>query len=579
MIRMKRRLSKSAILSGMVSLALVMMLLQGCTSSTVGKAGETGGLPADTATVDTDSANGDTLQAIAGIDFSYSDRDQDASYDSTSATSIILKQSGSSITGTGAVADGANVTIDTEGTYVLSGALTDGSVIVDADAEAKVQLVLDGVTVVNSNGPAVLIEQADKVFVTLADGSNNTLSDSADRNDLISSETDGEDTVDHASHDATLFSHDDLTINGSGTLTVDGNAAHAIVSKDDLIITSGNYKLRAVADTLQSKDCVKILAGSFNLDAGDDAITSTATEDVAAGFVSIDGGDFTITAQGDAIHAETVLRTTGGTVDVANCYEGLEGAWIQFQGGEFRITSTDDGLNAASDYQTSLSLEISGGYLYINTEGDGIDSNGTFAQSGGTVIVCGPTREGNGALDYMGTATISGGTVLAVGTSDMAQGVGGGDSTQASILYSPASTIRTGSVLTLADTQGAVLFSFKAPKDYSSLVFSSAELTVGDSYEIYIDATVRGDESDGFSMGGTMSGGTLSTSFTLSQTAALVSADGTVSEMLQGGMGGGFGGGGFRGQGQVPPGGQGGGGQGTFDGPTSGGRENVTINT
>ncbi|NLG10138.1 MAG: carbohydrate-binding domain-containing protein [Coriobacteriaceae bacterium] len=583
MAQVIRRLDVSAILSSVVSLALTLMLLQGCASSVTGQPGEIGGLPTDNSTVGVDPTNGDSLQIIQGIDFSYSERDQDASYDPASATSIILEQSDSRISGAGARVDGATITIDAEGAYILSGMLTDGAIVVDAGAEAKVQLVLDGVSVTNSNGPALLVEQADKTFVTLADGSSNTFSDTVDRSDLVSTENNDRDNEDATIHDAALFSHDDLTFNGGGTLNVNGLSAHAIVSKDDLIITGGSYMLRAVADTLQGKDCVKILVGSFDLNAGDDAIASTKTEDVTAGFVVIDGGDFTITAQGDAIHAETVLRATGGTVDIRECNEGLEGAWIQFQGGEFHVVSIDDGLNAASDYQTDLSLEISGGYLYVDAEGDGVDSNGTFAQSGGTVIICGPTREGNGALDYTGTATINGGTLLAVGTAGMAQGVGGGDSTQASILYSPASTIRAGTALVLADEQGAVVFSFKTPKDLSSLVFSSAELEVGDSYDIYSGATISENDEDAFSSDGTMSGGTLLTSFTLSQKAVLVSADGSVSEMPQGGMAG-MGGGpggrpGFDGRGQILPEGFGGGSRGAFDGSVPGNREETMIYT
>lgn len=540
-----RAISSKQVFTVLVALTLATALLQGCVSSTASSSEAVGGSLVGSGT-SADAAIGVTAQNMDDIDFSYSDRDLDASYDASTATSIKLAQSSSSIAGTGVSVDGDTITIETEGTYIISGALTDGSIIVDSDPEAKVQLVFDGVMVTNANGPAILIEQAEKVFITLADGSENALSDSSERSDLTSDEVSTDDADGHASHDAALFSHDDLTINGNGALTVNGNAAHAIVSKDNLVITGGQLTLRAVSDTLQGKDCVKIKAGNLDLVAGDDAITSTATDDGTVGFVAMDGGEVIINAKGDAIHAESALRVSGGIVDVNSSNEGLEAAWVLFQGGEYRITSSDDGVNAASDHLDNLYVIISGGYLCIDAQGDGIDSNGTLSQTGGTVLVSGPTNDGNGALDYMGSASIDGGTMLAVGSAGMAQNVGGDGSSQASIIYTPQSTIVAGTAITLSDAQGSVLFSFVAGKDYRSLVFSSANLVVGEDYAFYRDGDVSNAEStseDGFSTGGMLGGGTLLTQFTLSFAASSVSADGQVIESTQGGMG--FGGGGI----------------------------------
>ena len=239
---------------------------------------------------------------VAALDLEYSNRDRDASYDDASATHIVLSGATATVDGDGASVEGSTVTISAEGTYVVSGSLDDGRLVVEVADTDKVQVVLNGASIHNEDGPAFYVRQADKCFVTLADGTTNTLSDGTDY------------VLEDGSDEpyATLFSRADLTLNGSGTLTVTSSYRHAVCSKDDLVITGGTYVVDAVEDALRGRDCVKIADGDFTLTAGGDGIKSNKDTKATKGFVSIDGGTFTIQAGDDGIQAQTYLRIAGG---------------------------------------------------------------------------------------------------------------------------------------------------------------------------------------------------------------------------------------------------------------------------
>ena len=317
----------------------------------------------------------------SALDLDCSKRDLDASYDASSATVITLSGDSASVQGTGAQVSADGVVISSAGAYVVSGELTDGQLLVDAGDDDKVQLVLAGATIHNEDGPAIYVRNADKCFVTLDAGTENSLSDGAS----YALEDDSDEPY------ATLFSRCDLTLNGSGTLNVTSAYRHAVCSKDDLIVVSGTYNISAVEDGLRGRDSVKIRDGVFDIEAGGDGIKSNKDDDPTKGFVSIDGGTFDIQAGDDAVqgktlvrlaggsltvaanddvfhsdlemhllgsaieasagddafHAETKLTVDDGAVNVTSCNEGYEAEKIYVNGGDTHIVASDDGVNAS----------------------------------------------------------------------------------------------------------------------------------------------------------------------------------------------------------------------------------------
>lgn len=233
----------------------------------------------------------------------FTDRDLEVGYDETTAASITLSGSTVSCDSDAVTIDGSTVTITDEGTYILSGTLEDGMLIVDAEETDKIQLVLNGASIHCEDCAALYIRQADKVVVTTAADSQNTLSGGETFTQLDDNNIDG-----------VIFSKADLTLNGLGTLTVDSPAGHGVVTKDDLVVTSGTYVITATGQGLSGKDSVRIADGTFTLTTGKDAIQSDNTEDTDKGFVYLAGGSFTITAEGDGLSASSWMQ-----VDDASC--------------------------------------------------------------------------------------------------------------------------------------------------------------------------------------------------------------------------------------------------------------------
>lgn len=276
-------------------------------------------------------------------DLTFSKRDLDPSYDTASATRIALEGTSATIEGEGASVEGSTVTLDAATTYIVSGELTDGRLLVNAGDEDKLQIVLDGATIHNETGPAIMIENADKCFITLADGTTNTISDGS-----------AYELAEDDNSDATIFSRDDLTINGSGSLSVEGNYQHAIVSKDDLVITGGTIGVRAAQDAFQGKDALKIANGTFTVEAGD-----------------------------DAFHSEYLFYVKDGSIDITTCYEGYEAEKVIIDGGEHSIYATDDAINAAAPDEEADDE--------ANTQDDTVEQNAAQNDPGMQ-----PPNDGNG---------------------------------------------------------------------------------------------------------------------------------------------------------------------------------------
>ena len=320
-----------------------------------------------------------------GMDFSFSGRDENTEYDENSATEILFSDNESSVTGKGAAATGADVTITAAGTYLVKGSAPDATLTIDAAKTDKIQLVFDGVSISCTDGPAVYIKCADKVFITLADGSENFLSD-GDSYEIVD---------DGSTLDAALFSKEDLTINGSGSLTVNGNYKHGIVSKDDLVITGGIITITSVKAGIDGKDCVKIGGGTIRITAGSDGIRSSNDEDTSRGYIYISGGTIDITAGNDGIQAETVLNITGGEFTIesgggsANASTSSDGGWNSGWGswggfgGFGGTTQTTADEASAKGLKAGTELIITDGTFSLDSSDDSIHSNGNIAITNG----------------------------------------------------------------------------------------------------------------------------------------------------------------------------------------------------
>ncbi len=571
------------------------------------------------------------------IDFSIKEKFYDGSYEQSEATVINLTGSTADINGSGAECSNGTLNITEKGTYILSGEF-DGNICVETD-DKKVQLVLNGVTVNSKDYSAVHVKNSDKVTLTLEKGTTNTF-------------TDTENYTTEDNNDACIFSKADLIINGEGNLIVNGNYKHGIVSKDDVIITSGNVEVKSVSGGIYGKDSVKIGGGTVNVTAGTNGIKATNEENALKGYVSIIDGNIKINAQNDAIeaenqinisggdidivsgggytngtakndwgnpwggswgntttttttdetstkgikstnllsisggnitinsaddcihsnsdikisggkitassgddgvHADNILDISGGEISIENSYEGLEGTHVYIRDGEISVVASDDGINAAGgsdqgfggmpgmqrpgmnndnsmpippDFSGSMPtppdfsgtdsiptppdfsgtdstadninntstavtnplIEISGGYIVVNADGDGLDSNGNLVVSGGEIYVYGPTNSGNGALDSDGSITITGGIIAAFGATGMDETFGSA-STQCNVRYVGGSTVAGGTKFEVKDSSGNVIISCTPEKNYQSVVFSSPLLKQGETYTITEDST------------------------------------------------------------------------------------------
>ena len=272
-------------------------------------------------TADQTSA-GATVNGIYSYDDMFTERDLDVGYDESSAVKINLADDSTTVTvgddteadasetdetkaaSSGVSISGNIITISKEGTYVLSGALSEGQIVVDADS-AKVQLVLDNVDITCASSAAIYVKNADKTFITLAEDSENILMNTAEY-----------EAIDDNNIDAVIFSKDDLTLNGKGTLTINSEYGHGIVSKDDLKLVSGTCNITAKNHALSGKDSVRIAAGTYNLTSGKDGIHSENADDDEKGFVYIASGDFIIESTGDGIDASYVVQIDDGDFDI-----------------------------------------------------------------------------------------------------------------------------------------------------------------------------------------------------------------------------------------------------------------------
>ena len=619
------------------------------------------------------------------VDFSattsdmFTKRDKNTEYDD-SAVRIQLNGNSATATSDKVQISGNTITIIEEDTYILSGTLDNGTVVVNAADSAKIHLVFDGVNINSNDSAALLILSADKVTVTLA----------SDKNSLSNSGYFA--PVDALNVNAALYSKEDLSLNGSGSLTINSPAGHGISCKDDLVLAGGSYTIEAASHGLDANDSIRLTASTLHVEAGKDGIHAENTDDTTLGFVyiadgtyhinanddgisagaylqiedgsfditttaassstdasgkglksvnsmqissgsfaitsfddgihsnadvTIHNGSFTINTQDDGIHADASLTVNDGDINITECYEGLEALDLAVHGGSIRLVASDDGLNAAGgndgsgfggrgndnfggrggsdnfngnlpedfndwfngsdgfngnlpeDFsnwfngsdsfnggtfdnpagsanpgfiQSSTtdrsagnrgnrtdktqgsfgggnfgggfgggfggnfgggnfgggfpggmgssngSITISGGKLYIQASGDGIDANGTLTITGGDITICGPSRGDTASLDYDTTATLTGATFIATGGNMMAQSF---STAEQGIIAENVGTQDAGTTVTLTDKKGKILLTQTPELSYTLVILSSPDLVSGESYTLTCGTTTK----------------------------------------------------------------------------------------
>lgn len=299
--------------------------------------------------------------------------------------------------------DNKTETITEEGVYIITGSASNFTVKVEADNKAKVQLVLDGLTVTNDSFPVIYVVSADKCFITTTD-STSTLS-------VTGTFTSDGDT----NTDAVIFSKDDIVLNGTGTLVI-SSSENGISCKDDIKITGGTYNITTAKDSIEAKDSISVYAGNFEINSSKDAFNSGNDDDDTVGQIYIKDGTFNIKASSDAVQATTIVQIDGGTFSITTS-EGIEGTYVQINGGTINITASDDGINASQKSKSlgTPTVEFNGGYTTIvmgQGDTDGVDANGNIIVNGGTIDVTAQMS----SFDYDGTAQFNGGTIIINGT-------------------------------------------------------------------------------------------------------------------------------------------------------------------
>lgn len=375
-----------------------------------------------------------------------------------------------------------DIVITNSGYYHISGNLNGGGIIVDTNDNSKVWLVLDGVSITNDDA-CIRIDNADKVFI-------NTINENYLHSDLSDNTIDG-----------TIYSKDDLSINGNGSLNISSNI-HGIVCNDALTIVDTKITIDVSKDGLHVNDSIEISNANINI-AADDGMTCDSEDS----YIYIASGNMIINCDDDAIKAESEVIIDGGSINISNCYEGIEALNITINDGDIFICANDDGINATNgnngfrntDAENMPNVIINGGNTrIINTNGvdvDGIDSNGNIIINGGKVFVNINGSQANNAFDYgteaNGVFMINGGYVIGMGSSSMLESVSD-DSLQNCIEYYGSNTGDVTNIKLLYNDE--VLIDEQTVTGFNCLLISSPELTINNSYDLYIDDNITSIE-------------------------------------------------------------------------------------
>ncbi len=253
-------------------------------------------------------------------------------------------------------------------------------------------------------------------------------------------------------------------------------------------IKAGNIDWGSDDSELDGDYLIYITGGDITIDSNDDAVHSNSTIIMTGGTLNVATGD-------DGMHADDLMKISGGNITIDRCYEGIEAAKVEISGGDISVTSSDDGINGADGTANAVNVAnnnchiiISGGEIYVDAKGDGIDSNGSMLISGGAVYVSGSTSGADAALDADGTIIVDGGYVFACGALGMVE-VPASNSGQYVVSYASESSIEAGKTLYLTDKDKNTIMYFELPKKCQSVILSAPELEEGATYYIYGDST------------------------------------------------------------------------------------------
>lgn len=297
--------------------------------------------------------------------------------------SITLSPDGSTSTDASVRIDGQTVTITQAGTYQIAGTLGDGALIVESAENAKITLVLGGVSIKNSTGAAIQISTADDVTIELAEGTTNVLQ-SGEEVDIAAA------TESKEASGGALQSKADLKIKGKGSLTVLGYLNNGIHCTKDLKIKNGNISVTALGHGIKGKNSVTVSGGTVTVTSGKDGITSDETENEEKGFVTIEDGEIIITSVGDGVSAETTLTVTGDVISIisgggsANAQQKTDNMrdWWDFDN-----SASDDNSASCKGLKAGKALVISGGSITIDAQDDALHTDGDMTISGGECIL------------------------------------------------------------------------------------------------------------------------------------------------------------------------------------------------
>lgn len=407
------------IISLILVLTLLTCLFSGCSSNEISDNDEN----SDYNFITNNGSDNDNYNNNADpveVDFSktdadmFTERDKNIDYNENEAVTIKLNGNSATASSDSVEISGSKVTITEEATYIVSGELTDGMLIVNAEDTAKLQIVFKGVNITSKTSAALYILEADKVFLTLANGTNNILANGGSFT-----------AIDDNNIDAALFSKQDLTLNGNGSLTVTSPAGHGIVGKDDLVITGGTYVINSASHGIDANDSVRIANANLTIDSGKDAIHSENNDDATKGFIYISSGTIKGESEGDGIAAGAYLQIVDGTMDLLvgggaeNGTKASSGNYGGFMGGgpsgkrprdnQSFTTSTASATETVSmkGLKAVSGLLVSGGNIKINSADDSVHSDASIIINGGSFKVA----SGDDAVHAEDTLTITGGNI------------------------------------------------------------------------------------------------------------------------------------------------------------------------